>query len=72
MPFFNLLKRLRMTFVESVKFCLTKGYAKFQGRASRSEFWWFALFGILVSFVLSFLETISDSKSNIQILNHLK
>lgn len=36
-----------MGFVEAVKVCLAK-YATFSGRASRSEFWWFALFHALV------------------------
>ena len=35
-----------MTFYESIRKCLTK-YAEFNGRASRSEFWWFALFVVL-------------------------
>ncbi len=33
-----------------------KKYAVFSGRASRSEFWWFVLFNIIVSFVLGFIE----------------
>ncbi|MCF8150541.1 MAG: DUF805 domain-containing protein [Burkholderiaceae bacterium] len=37
-----------MTFGESISTCFTK-YASFDGRASRSEFWWFALFTFLVS-----------------------
>ena len=37
-----------MTFVESIKHCL-KQYATFSGRASRSEFWWFVLFQLLVT-----------------------
>lgn len=37
-----------MTFFESIRVCLIK-YAEFNGRASRSEFWWFALFVTLVS-----------------------
>ncbi len=37
-----------MTFQESVKVCLTK-YADFAGRATRSEYWWFFLFIVLVS-----------------------
>lgn len=41
-----------MTFKQALKFCLSqKGYANFQGRASRSEFWWFALFVFMVYFV---------------------
>lgn len=37
-----------MTFEESTRVCLTK-YATFEGRASRSELWWFVLFLVLVS-----------------------
>lgn len=40
-----------MGFVESVRTCFRK-YADFQGRASRSEFWWFFLFVALVNLVL--------------------
>lgn len=32
-----------MSFPEAIKTCFRK-YAVFEGRASRSEFWWFALF----------------------------
>jgi uncharacterized membrane protein YhaH (DUF805 family) len=35
-----------MTFAQSVRTCLSK-YATFQGRASRSEYWWFLLFVLL-------------------------
>lgn len=38
-----------MGFVESVKTVLMTRYAKFSGRASRSEYWWFVLFYFLVS-----------------------
>ena len=41
-----------MGFAESVRTCFGK-YADFQGRASRSEFWWFFLFTALVSLALS-------------------
>jgi uncharacterized membrane protein YhaH (DUF805 family) len=44
-------KEERMSFTESVRTCLQK-YATFDGRASRSEFWWFYLFIVIVSFVL--------------------
>ena len=36
-----------MTFSESVSICLHK-YFDFNGRAPRSEYWWFFLFGLLV------------------------
>jgi uncharacterized membrane protein YhaH (DUF805 family) len=38
-----------MTFGESITVCLQQKYADFTGRASRSEFWWFMLFNLLVS-----------------------
>ncbi|WP_442783095.1 DUF805 domain-containing protein [Collimonas fungivorans] len=38
-----------MTFTESIKVCFSK-YADFNGRASRSEYWWYVLFIVLVSF----------------------
>ena len=41
-----------MTFAESVRTCLSK-YVDFNGVASRSEFWWFFLFQIVVVVVLS-------------------
>lgn len=37
-----------MSFAESIKVCFSK-YADFKGCASRSEFWWWALFVLLVS-----------------------
>ena len=35
-----------MDFATSIKTCFSK-YAVFSGRASRSEFWWFFLFGFI-------------------------
>lgn len=37
-----------MTFSDSIKSCLSK-YATMQGRASRSEYWWFMVFNWIVS-----------------------
>ena len=39
-----------MSFTESIRTCISK-FATFDGRASRSEFWWFYLFTVLVGFV---------------------
>ena len=44
-----------MGLTESVKTVLTKKYATFSGRASRSEFWWFQLFYWVVLAVITFL-----------------
>jgi uncharacterized membrane protein YhaH (DUF805 family) len=39
-----------MSFGDAVRVCISK-FATFDGRASRSEFWWFYLFAILVGLV---------------------
>ena len=39
-----------MNFTQAVQVCLRK-YVGFEGRASRSEFWWFALFQLIVGLV---------------------
>ena len=44
-----------MTFSQSVRSALIDNYANFNGTASRSEYWWFALFFVLVIFVVSFV-----------------
>ena len=41
---------MRMSFIESITVCFKK-YFDFKGRASRSEFWYFYLFVILVNFI---------------------
>ncbi len=56
-----------LTFSESIRVCLTK-YAEFNGRASRSEFWWFMLFVILVASGLSYLSELGTSIFLIAIL----
>lgn len=43
-----------MTFFESIRVCFTK-FAEFDGRASRPEFWWFALFVTLVTTAISYI-----------------
>ncbi len=46
-----------MSFMDSIKTCFGK-YATFAGRASRSEFWWFMLFLLVSTVVLSFVDTV--------------
>ena len=41
-----------MSFGQSIRTCLSK-YATFEGRATRSEFWWFYLFLVIVALVVS-------------------
>lgn len=46
-----------MNLIESVKKCY-KNYANFEGRATRSEFWYFYLFFYLTIFLLAFISGI--------------
>ena len=41
-----------MTFRDSLRNCLTVKYCSVQGRASRSEYWWFMLFTAVATAVL--------------------
>lgn len=43
-----------MGFSEAIKYCLSN-YANFNGRAKRSEYWYFMLFGFLVYFITAIL-----------------
>jgi uncharacterized membrane protein YhaH (DUF805 family) len=55
----NTQGRNKMTFVESISTCFNK-YATFEGRAPRSEYWWFVLFTWLVSLATGMInETLS-------------
>ncbi|MDB5749766.1 MAG: hypothetical protein JWP65_187 [Ramlibacter sp.] len=45
-----------MNFTEAVKACL-QNYATFTGRAGRPEYWWFALFQVVVILVLSMVNS---------------
>ncbi|MBB3308640.1 uncharacterized membrane protein YhaH (DUF805 family) [Rhizobium sp. BK196] len=42
-----------MGFTEAVRTVLREKYATFSGRASRSEYWWFYLFYVLVAFAFA-------------------
>lgn len=44
-----------MTLQDSVRTCLTRKYATFSGRASRSEYWWFMLAYLLAGMAVGFL-----------------
>jgi uncharacterized membrane protein YhaH (DUF805 family) len=46
-----------VTFPDAVKICFTK-YAEFNGRARRSEFWWWVLFTFLLGIVAGIIDAI--------------
>ncbi|MBR5169186.1 MAG: DUF805 domain-containing protein [Muribaculaceae bacterium] len=54
-------------FVEAVKICFSK-FFDFKGRARRSEYWWFFLFCMLVSWVFNLLGSIWPALSIICLL----
>lgn len=66
-----------MTFMESVQTCLKESYFGFDGRASRSEYWWFALFAVLLGIVTSILDgflgtyTVTSSGKMIGFINSI-
>lgn len=47
-----------MAFTEAVRTCLAK-YATFSGRATRPEYWWFALFYFLIVVLFSLIDTMT-------------
>jgi uncharacterized membrane protein YhaH (DUF805 family) len=49
-------------FPDAVKICLHK-YADFHGRARRSEFWWWALFTVIVSFVAGIIDAVLGTRT---------
>lgn len=44
-----------LSFGEALKLDLFENYCNFSGRASRSEYWWFALFQAIINAILSFV-----------------
>jgi uncharacterized membrane protein YhaH (DUF805 family) len=45
-----------MDFATAVKTVLVQKYAKFDGRAVRSEYWWYVLFAVIASVVLAVVD----------------
>ena len=56
-----------MNFTQAVTTCFQK-YATFSGRATRSEFWWFALFTVVASIVASMFGELVNSLVSLALL----
>ena len=56
-----------MDFVQAIKSCLGQ-YATFSGRATRSEFWWFFLFQVLVMVATSMLGDVINGIASLALL----
>ena len=54
-----------MDFGTAIRTCFQK-YAIFNGRARRSEYWYFVLFGFLVNLGTSVVETVIKARSGTQ------
>lgn len=59
-----------MDFQTSIRTVLSK-YATFTGRASRSEFWWFALFAVIVNIVTSIIDSTILGASLLNVISSL-
>ncbi|MDE5997146.1 MAG: DUF805 domain-containing protein [Muribaculaceae bacterium] len=55
----------QVSFKEAVERALKQNYCNFSGRASRSEFWWFALFNFILSAVISIVFCWSQNTMNV-------
>ena len=56
-----------MTFGQSIKACFSK-YADFNGRASRSEYWWWVLFVLLCSAAIGIVSEMLSGVFSLAIL----
>ncbi|MDE7347053.1 MAG: DUF805 domain-containing protein [Muribaculaceae bacterium] len=55
----------QVTFKEAVVRAIQQNYCNFSGRASRSEFWWFQLFGFILGIVIGIVFCWSQDVMNI-------
>lgn len=58
-----------MSFSDAIKTCLKEKYCCFEGRARRSEYWFFCLFNMIVSFAISAITGIIGSDTLATILS---
>lgn len=58
----------QVSFGDAVKRALTVNYCNFDGRSSRSEFWWFYLFNVIINTVFQILLGITDGSNGVMII----
>ncbi len=49
------MEQQQVTFMDAVKRALTVNYFNFEGRASRSEYWWFCLFQAVLGCLITII-----------------
>lgn len=59
------MNQVQLTFGEAVKRALTVNYCNFDGRSSRSEYWWYVLFTFLLGFCINLVLMILGVGSNV-------
>ncbi len=55
----------QLGFVEAVKICLTEKFCNFEGRARRSEYWWFALANGALGYIAQLIGNLFSSTTGI-------
>ena len=55
------MNQRQLSFGEAVKQALVENYCSFTGRASRSEYWWYALFAFIVGSVVAAVFSFNDT-----------
>lgn len=61
----------QVSFGEAVQRAIIENYCNFNGRASRSEYWFFALFNFIISFVLGFLTGLTGGAMFLTVLTYI-
>lgn len=54
------MKQRKLSFAEAFKLAITTNYCKFEGRASRSEYWWFVLGSTILYFLIALVLSFND------------
>lgn len=57
----NIMYQREVSFGGAIRRALQLNYCNFAGRASRSEYWWYTLFTVIVGFVIGLLFSWSDT-----------
>ncbi len=66
----------QVSFSDAVRRALTVNYCNFEGRASRSEYWWFCLFSSIIGFAFGLIGLIAGGPGTtgytiVQVINWL-
>jgi len=64
------MQQRQVGFGEAINLAIAQNYCNFSGRASRSEYWWYTLFTVIVGFALNIL-TIAMGSSFMVVLMFL-